>query len=69
MTKPQSHHRKWVCKPGSYDALNTSRLFFADNQYGIPCLQRESFTRIPGWLAPYRTRVSSVEELEPQPQP
>lgn len=64
MTKPISHHEKWVCKPGGYDALNTSRLFAAANKYDIPRLQRDSFTRIPGWLVPYRTRVSSVKTLD-----
>lgn len=64
MTKPQSHHKKWGCKPGGYDALNTSRHFFADNPYDIPCLQQDSFSHVPGWLVPYRTRVSSVDALD-----
>jgi hypothetical protein len=64
MPKSKDRHKSWQKKPGSYDALNTSRLFESNNRYGIPQLRRDSFARIPKWMAPYRQRIKSNQPLE-----
>jgi hypothetical protein len=47
----------WKVKPGSWDSLNTSRLFPAANVYGIPDLPPAPLSVIPQRLIPYRTRL------------
>ncbi len=49
----------WQHKPGSFDALNASRLFVADNPLGIPALRHTPLSAIPDWLVAYRTRIRS----------
>ncbi len=60
MTKsvPQSGE-SWAVKPGSLDALNTSRLFDTDNRLGIPGLLHTPLSAIPEWLVAYRDRIRS----------
>jgi hypothetical protein len=52
-------HANWKVKPGSFDALNTSRLFESDNPLGIPNLLHTPLSAIPEWLVAYRTRIRS----------
>jgi hypothetical protein len=49
----------WKVKPGSFDALNASRLFESDNPLGIPSLLHTPLSAIPEWLVAYRTRIRS----------
>lgn len=49
----------WQHKPGSFDALNTSRLFASDNALGIPALKHTPLSAVPEWLVAYRARVRS----------
>ncbi len=56
MTLPR---QPWQHKPGSFDALNASRLFESDNVLGIPSLRHTPHSAIPDWLVAYRTRVRS----------
>jgi hypothetical protein len=53
--------QSWQCKPGSFDALNASRLFEADNALGIPTLKHTPLSAVPDWLVAYRTRVRSPQ--------
>jgi hypothetical protein len=46
-------------KPGSFDTLNATRLFRADNHLGIPALRHTRLSAIPEWLVAYRTRIRS----------
>ncbi len=56
----QSRHR-WQSKPGSFDALNASRLFPADNPLGIPNLHHTPLSAIPETLVAYRTRIRAQD--------
>ncbi|MCI0579456.1 MAG: DUF4417 domain-containing protein [Chloroflexi bacterium] len=56
----RTSHR-WRHKPGNLDALHATRLFPADNDYGIPALEHTPVTRLPAWLVPYRQRVRANE--------
>ena len=59
---PYSRHisqSAWACKPGSFDALNASRLFATNNLLGIPMLRHTPLSAIPDWLVAYRTRIRS----------
>ena len=58
----RSSHR-WQSKPGSFDALHTSQLFWSDNKWGIPLLAQQTITP-PAWLVPYRQRIRSQTELD-----
>lgn len=58
-TRRQMSQSTWACKPGSFDALNTSRLFNADNSLGIPTLHHTPVSAVPEWLVAYRTRIRS----------
>ncbi len=49
----------WACKPGSFDALNASRLFDTTNPLGIPQLRHTPISAAPEWLVAYRTRIRS----------
>lgn len=49
----------WQHKPGSFDTLNASRLFDADNPLGIPQLRHTPLSAVPEWLVAYRTRIRS----------
>ena len=51
--------QRWSTKPGSFDALNASRLFPAENALGIPTLHHTPLAAIPDQLVAYRTRIRS----------
>jgi len=57
-TLPQSGN-SWAVKPGSFDSLNTSRIFDADNPLGIPVMKHTPLSAIPEWLVAYRERIRS----------
>ncbi len=50
----------WKVKPGSFDSLNSTRLFPSGNRFGIPDLAHTSLAALPRWLVPYRARVRTV---------
>jgi hypothetical protein len=49
----------WQGKPGSFDALNASRIFEGTGPLGIPALRHTPLSAIPDWLVAYRARVRS----------
>lgn len=59
----RTSHR-WQCKPGSFDAVHARQLFPSDNPLGIPTIKHTSLSKLPRWLAPYRTRIRSVNNLD-----
>jgi hypothetical protein len=65
LSRSISPHRRaisrqaWQHKPGSFDALNASRLFDTGNPLGIPQLRHTPISAVPDWLAAYRTRIRS----------
>ncbi|MBN1428384.1 MAG: DUF4417 domain-containing protein [Anaerolineae bacterium] len=61
LNRRQMSKSAWACKPGSFDTLNTSRLFDADNPLGIPQLRHTPISAIPYWLVAYRTRIRSPQ--------
>ena len=54
---------RWQTRPGNFDALNAAHLFPTDNEWGVPCLANVPRSRLPRWLAPYRTRIRSQQPL------
>jgi hypothetical protein len=52
---------RWQNKPGSFDTLHATQLFPSTNRCGIPDLLHTPADQIPGWLAPYRTRIRAKE--------
>jgi len=54
---------RWQSRPGNFDALNAAHLFPTDNEWGVPCLSAVPRSRLPRWLAPYRTRIRSQQPL------
>ena len=53
---------RWQTTPGSFDVLHTAQLFPTDgNAYQIPSISHAPLSYTPAWLAPYRTRIRSVE--------
>jgi hypothetical protein len=49
--------KAWASKPGSFDTLNTSRLFPSDHPLGIPTLHHTPLSAIPDYLVGYRQRI------------
>ena len=62
MTTKTSH--RWQSKPGNFDTLHADWLFPSSNAYGIPDLLPAPVSRIPAWVAPYRTRIRANEPLD-----
>jgi hypothetical protein len=56
-TRSSTH---WQTLPGSFDMLHSGQVFPSENPYGIPSLPHAPLRFIPTWLAPYRTRIRSV---------
>jgi hypothetical protein len=59
-TRRQMSRSNWACKPGSFDALNASRLFDTGNPLGIPTLRHTPLSAVPEWLVAYRQRIRSL---------
>jgi hypothetical protein len=53
--------KAWGSKPGSFDALNTSRLFPSDHPLGIPTLHHTPLSAIPDYLVGYRQRIRAKD--------
>ena len=54
----------WQSTPGSLDKTKAAQTFPSSNRYGIPDLQPVPLSKLPLWLAPYRTRIRSNEPTD-----
>ncbi|MGF1504107.1 MAG: DUF4417 domain-containing protein, partial [Anaerolineae bacterium] len=53
--------KAWASTPGSFDVLNTSRLFPSDHPLGIPTLYHTPLSAIPDYLVGYRQRIRAKD--------
>ena len=50
--------------PGRWDTVNAWQLFPSDNSYDIPNLPSVDEQYLPRWIAPYKTRIRSLNGVE-----
>lgn len=51
----------WKKLPGNMDTLNMNTIFYSDNEFGIPTIDKDLF--VPEWVIPAKQRIQSDRDV------